>query len=252
MRYFLIFSYNGAAYHGWQIQPNGLSVQEVMEGALGKILRLKTPLTAAGRTDAGVHARYMAAHFDIDTSIADSVEFLRRFNSVLPCDIAVSKILRVRDDAHARFDALYRTYNYYVTDVKDPFQGQYSYRYFGEMDFDMMNRAAERLKDYTDFTSFSKLHTDTVTNNCRVSAAYWEKCGEEWRFVITADRFLRNMVRSVVGTLFEVGRGKLTVEGFCGVIEAKDRCKAGTSMPANALFLVDVGYPEEIFEYNLK
>ncbi|MEG1575009.1 MAG: tRNA pseudouridine(38-40) synthase TruA [Bacteroidales bacterium] len=247
MRYFLIFSYNGAAYHGWQIQPNCISVQKVMEEALEKILRVKTPLTAAGRTDTGVHARYMAAHFDTGEPISDKIEFLKRLNSILPSDIAIEKVLRVNDDAHARFDALYRTYHYYITDTKNPFGGQYSCRYYGDMDFTAMNAAALCLKNYTDFTSFSKLHTNTVTNNCKIYVAYWERYDNDWRFVIKADRFLRNMVRAVVGTLLQVGRGKLTVDGFCEVIEAKDRCRAGTSVPANALFLVDVGYPEDFF-----
>ena len=246
MRYFLEIAYDGSAYHGWQVQPNAISVQQVIEEILHKLLGTPTPVVGAGRTDAGVHAKKMFLHFDSERELY-SDDFVRRLNSILPQDISVYAIHRVKDDAHARFDATYRTYNYYITNVKSPFTRHYFHRYFGSLDFDAMNQAAERLKSFTDFTSFSKLHTDTVTNNCCVMDAHWEECEGGDRFVITADRFLRNMVRSIVGTLIEVGRGKLTIEEFCKIIEAKDRCKAGTSMPGNALFLVDVGYPDSVF-----
>lgn len=246
MRYFLEIAYDGSAYHGWQVQPNAISVQQVIEEILHKLLGTPTPVVGAGRTDAGVHAKRMFLHFDTEKEIC-SDDFVRRLNSILPQDISVYAIHRVKDDAHARFDATYRIYNYYITNVKSPFTRHYFHRYYGTLNFDAMNQAAERLKSFTDFTSFSKLHTDTVTNNCCVMDAHWEECEGGHRFVITADRFLRNMVRSIVGTLIEVGRGKLTIEEFCKIIEAKDRCKAGTSMPGNALFLVDVGYPDSVF-----
>lgn len=252
MRYFIVLSYDGSAYHGWQTQPNALTVQEVVETSMAKILRSPVSLTGAGRTDAGVHALTMPAHFDTEQPIEKTEFFINRLNSLLPNDIAVRQIETVSPLAHARFDALYRTYHYYMTSVKEPFSSRYSYRYFGKLDFDAMNTAASYLKEITDFTSFSKLHTDVKTNNCKVTEAYWEPCGERIRFVITADRFLRNMVRAVVGTLLEVGRGKMSFREFVDVIDKKNRCCAGTSMPANALFLVDVGYPEEIFKYNRK
>lgn len=252
MRYFIILSYDGSAYHGWQIQPNALSVQEVVEEALSKILRFRVSVTGAGRTDAGVHAEVMPAHFDSEVPIGESGVFLNRLNSLLPKDIAARQIEVVNAEAHARFDALYRTYHYYLAGEKNPFSERYSCRYFGSLDFDAMNVAASYLKEVSDFTSFSKLHTDTKTNICNVTEAYWEQCGGRMRFVITADRFLRNMVRAVVGTLLEVGRGKMSFQEFVGVINSKNRCCAGTSMPANALFLVDVGYPDEIFKYNRK
>lgn len=247
-RYFIYLAYDGANYHGWQIQPNGSSVQETLMKALSTFLRSETEVVGAGRTDAGVHARLMVAHFDFDKEL-DVDTVTDKLNRLLPPDIGVYAVKRVKEDAHARFDATYRTYKYYVTTRKDPFVRSYAWRLFQTLDFEAMNRAAQTLFDYTDFTSFSKLHTDVKTNNCRIMQAYWEQCGEnEWVFTIQADRFLRNMVRAVVGTLVEVGRGKLSVEGFRKVIEKKDRCCAGTSVPGHALFLVDVGYPENLFE----
>lgn len=249
MRYFLVLSYDGSAYHGWQTQPNAVSVQEVVEGSLSKILRFPVAVTGAGRTDAGVHALRMPAHFDTEIPVVEGDAFLRRLNSLLPPDIAASQIEAVSSEAHARFDAVYRTYHYYLSARKDPFSSRYSFRYFGALDFDAMNEAAEYLKSVSDFTSFSKLHTDTKTNICKVTDARWEVVGERMRFVVTADRFLRNMVRAMVGTLLEVGRGKMSMRQFMDVLESRNRCCAGASMPANALFLADVGYPDEIFKY---
>ena len=246
-RYFIYLAYDGTAYHGWQIQPNGASVQECLMKALSTLLRREVEVVGAGRTDAGVHASLMVAHFDSDSPL-DTVFMTDKLNRLLPPDIAVYGVKRVRDDAHARFDATYRTYKYYVTTRKEPFNRQYAWRLFSEPDFGKMNEAAHTLFDYTDFTSFSKLHTDVKTNNCKIMHAAWTQVDEvTWVFTIQADRFLRNMVRAVVGTLLEVGRGKLTIGGFRRVIEQKDRCRAGTSVPGNALFLVDVAYPEETF-----
>ena len=246
MRYFIYLAYDGTNYHGWQIQPNGMSVQEALMRALSTFLRKKIEVVGAGRTDAGVHARLMVAHFDFEKEL-DGEQITDKLNRLLPPDIAVYGVKRVRDDAHARFDATYRTYKYYVTTRKEPFNRQYAWRLFSEPDFGKMNEAAHTLFDYTDFTSFSKLHTDVKTNNCKVMHAEWTQVSEtEWVFTIQADRFLRNMVRAVVGTLIEVGRGKLSIDGFRQVIE-KDRCSAGSSVPGHALFLVDVGYPEELF-----
>ena len=247
MRYFIYLSYDGTNYHGWQIQPNGDSVQETLMKALATFLRQEVEVIGAGRTDAGVHARLMAAHFDFEREL-DGVQVTDKLNRLLPPDIAVYKVCRVKEDAHARFDATYRTYKYYVTTRKDPFSRNYAWRLFNSLDFEKMNAAARTLFDYTDFTSFSKLHTDVKTNNCKIMHAEWTQVGEtEWVFTIQADRFLRNMVRAVVGTLVEVGRGKMTIGDFKKVIENKDRCKAGSSVPGHALFLVDVGYPEELF-----
>lgn len=246
-RYFIYLAYDGAAYHGWQIQPNGVSVQETLMKALSTILRKETDVVGAGRTDAGVHAEMMVAHFNVEEPV--DADFLTdKLNRLLPPDISVYKIRAVREDAHARFDAVARKYKYYVSLEKFPFYRNYRCRLFKAPDFELMNRAAEILFEYRDFTSFSKLHTDVKTNNCRIMEAKWEQMDERtWVFTIKADRFLRNMVRAVVGTLLEVGRGKMTLDGFRKVIEGKDRCSAGSSAPGNALFLVDVEYPEELF-----
>ena len=243
MRYFIRLGYRGAAYHGWQVQPHDTSVQQVIEEALATLLRVPTPVTGAGRTDAGVNARLMVAHFDAEPPIADLDRLVHSLNALLPPDIAIYGISPVQNDAHARFDAINRTYKYFAVTHKDPFRYPLSWKCPPDLDFDLMNQAAARLLDYTDFTSFSKLHTDVKTNNCRVTLARWAREDGQWVFTITADRFLRNMVRAIVGTLVEVGRHKMTVEEFCQVIERKDRCAAGTSMPGHALFLWDINYP---------
>ena len=246
-RYFIYLSYDGTAYHGWQIQPNGDSVQECLMKALSTLLRKEVDVVGAGRTDAGVHASLMVAHFDSENRL-DEAFMTDKLNRLLPPDISVFRLRAVKSDAHARFDATARKYQYYVTTAKYPFQRQYRCRLFQQPDFEKMNQAAKRLFDYSDFTSFSKLHTDVKTNNCKMMHAEWTQVDEvTWVFTIQADRFLRNMVRAIVGTLLEVGRGKLTIEGFCKVIEQKNRCVAGTSVPGHALFLVDVSYPDEIF-----
>ena len=246
-RYFIYLAYDGTAYHGWQIQPNGASVQECLMKALSILLRREVEVVGAGRTDAGVHASLMVAHFDSETPL-DVIFMTDKLNRLLPPDISVYRLRAVRPDAPARFDATARTYKYSVTTAKMPFNRQYRCRLFQTPDFERMNEAARTLFEYTDFTSFSKLHTDVKTNNCKIMHAAWTQVDEvTWVFTIQADRFLRNMVRAVVGTLLEVGRGKLTIGGFRRVIEQKDRCRAGTSVPGNALFLVDVAYPEETF-----
>ena len=246
-RYFIYLSYDGAAYHGWQIQPNGLSVQECLMRALSTLLSREVDVVGAGRTDAGVHASLMVAHFDADAPL-DSVLLADKLNRLLPPDIAIHRICPVRPEAHARFDATSRTYHYYVTTAKTPFLRPYRCRLFRTPDFDRMNEAAATLSDYTDFTSFSKLHTDVKTNNCRIMHAAWTQVDDvTWVFTIRADRFLRNMVRAIVGTLLDVGRGKLTVGDFRRIIEQKDRCRAGTSAPAEGLFLADITYPDRLF-----
>ena len=218
-RYFIYLSFNGAQYHGWQIQPNGITVQEVLEKALATLLRRETPVTGSGRTDAGVNARLMVAHFDAPIPLDNPTETADKLNRILPPDIAVYEIRPVIAEAHSRFDALSRTYKYYIIDHKSPFIESFACRYRG----------------------------DLKTNNCRVTFARWEPEGERHVFTITADRFLRNMVRAIVGTLLDVGQGKLSVEDFGHIIEQKNRCAAGTSVPGKALFLHDIVYPDHLF-----
>ena len=246
-RYFIYFSYDGAAYHGWQVQPNAVTVQQVLEEALATLMRAPVPLVGAGRTDAGVNAECMVAHADFPCEV-DAAHIVYKLNRLLPPDIAVSDLRRVKDDAHARFDAVSRRYCYRVVTAKSPFSRRYAMRVPKDIDFDAMNSAAALLGEYTDFTSFSKLHTDVKTNNCKVTHAAWRRVGEnEWVFEIEADRFLRNMVRAIVGTLLLVGRGKLDIDGFRKVIENKARGEAGDSAMGEALFLVGVKYPDTIF-----
>lgn len=245
-RYFIYLAYKGTAYKGWQTQPNGITVQEVLEKALSTVLRTTISIVGAGRTDAGVHASQMVAHFDAGPDL-ETTALVRKLNSFLPRDIAIQHIVEVKATAHARFDAIGRVYEYRLTLNKNPFMTETAAYIPGPFDFDKMNAAAEKLLHYTDFTSFSKLHTDVKTNNCTIRTAHWSQRGGLWIFTIEADRFLRNMVRAIVGTLLDVGRGKLSVDDFCHIIEAKDRCRAGTSAPASGLFLTEVRYPKEIF-----
>ncbi|MCI6857142.1 MAG: tRNA pseudouridine(38-40) synthase TruA [Bacteroidales bacterium] len=245
-RYFLHLAYNGADYHGWQSQPNAVTVQETVEKALSRVLRRQVAIVGAGRTDTGVNARSMYAHFDVDNEIADPQRLISALNSLVGRDIAIYGIRRVADDAHARFDAVARTYKYFVTTRKSPFDYRFAWNPPYRLDVDAMNAAAARLADYIDFTSFSKLHTDVATNNCRIYEARWTAEGDRLTFTIKADRFLRNMVRAIVGTLVDVGRGKTSVDEFCRIIERKDRCAAGASVPGNALFLWQVDYPYEV------
>ena len=246
-RYFIFFSYDGTNYHGWQIQPNALSVQQRLNEALTLLLRQDVETTGAGRTDTGVHAAFMTAHFDCNT-LTDPAWLLDKLNRLLPKDIAVHDIRQVRQDAHARFDAQERTYHYHVYSKKNPFRRHYAVRLHYTPDYEAMNEAAKLLLEAEDFTSFSKLHTDTKTNICHVKKAQWVQVENDlWRFEITADRFLRNMVRAIVGTLLEVGRHRMSQEEFLKVINNKNRCTAGDSAPGNALSLVNVTYPEEIF-----
>ena len=235
-------SYNGASFHGWQVQPNAVSVQSTIEEALSTVLRENISIVGAGRTDTGVNARQMYAHFDYDKEIPDFGKLINSLNRLVGKDIAIYDIIKVADDAHARFDATARTYKYFVTHQKSPFLYPLSWHCPQSLDYEKMNEACDVLKRHIDFTSFSKLHTDVKTNNCRIDYAHWQKEGEMMVFTITADRFLRNMVRAVVGTLVEVGRGKISVDEFEQIIFKKDRCSAGTSMPPQALFLWKVNY----------
>ena len=248
MRYFLEMRYHGAAYCGWQRQPDQPSVQQTLEQALATLLREPVSVTGAGRTDTGVNASYYVAHFDSPSPLADPCRMVYKLNFILPADIAVMGITPVGAEAHARFDACEREYRYYIEPAKNPFTRALTWQYFVPLDLERMNLAAALLPGFDDFTSFAKLNSNNKTNICRVHSAAWCRLDDGvLLFSIRADRFLRNMVRAVVGTLLEVGRGKLTVAGFRRVIDQKDRCKAGTSVPGNALFLVDVTYPEELF-----
>lgn len=242
MRYFIEFSYNGKNYFGYQIQPKDISVQEVLERALSTLLRERIKTTGAGRTDTGVHAKKMYAHFDTEQVLDPNLVY--RLNSFLPGDIAIYRIFRVRDDLHARFDATYRTYHYFVSLKKDPFNQDFCWQFKKDrpLDVEKMNQAAKILFEYEDFGSFAKVGADNKTNICKIYKAEWTQEGDLLKFTISADRFLRNMVRAIVGTLVDVGTGKIGLEDFRNIIEKQDRGSAGTSAPAQGLFLVDVGY----------
>ena len=249
MRYFITLSFDGARYHGWQIQPNGPSIQEKLQWALSTLLREDIQVTGAGRTDAGVHARMMVAHFDFSgewegqRQMLDCIQLAYKLNRLLPQDIAVQKVEHVSNDMHARFSAIARTYHYYIHTVKDPFLRTTSCELHYPLDFDKMNEAAALLLTYYDFGAFCKAHADVKTTLCKVTAAQWHQTSPtSWYFEITANRFLRNMVRAVVGTLVDVGRGRLSIDDFRKVVEGKRRSEAGESMPAHALFLEDVQY----------
>lgn len=243
MRYFITLSFDGQRFHGWQIQPNGISVQEELQKGLSLLLRQDIQVTGAGRTDAGVHASMMVAHFDIDEAI-DGHQLAYKLNKLLPQDIAIQRIEQVADDLHARFSAIARTYYYYLHTRKSPFLRHYSCELHYPLDFNKMNEAARILTEYDDFGAFCKSHADVKTTLCHVTHAEWKELSEgSWRFEITANRFLRNMVRAIVGTLIEVGRNRLTIEEFRRVVEGKRRTEAGESMPGHALFLERIEYP---------
>jgi tRNA pseudouridine38-40 synthase len=249
-RYFLTLSYNGSKFNGWQVQENTPdTVQQVLEEKLSMILKEKVALTGCGRTDTGVHARDFVAHFDSrDEHLqANSKHWIYKFNTVLPPTIAIQEITRVSDNAHARFDAVQRVYYYYISQRKNPFRDPFTWYVYGELDFELMNEAAKILLRHRDFTSFSKHHTQNKTNLCHITKAKWHKSGEhEYRFTVASDRFLRGMVRAIVGTLVLVGRNKLSLSEFENVIRERDRAKAGANAPSNALFLTGIKYPPKI------
>lgn len=245
MRYFIQFSYNGKAYHGWQNQPNAITVQEVLEGAFATLMKTPVALVGAGRTDAGVHAKQMFAHFDSNV-IADSNDLIYRLNSLLPDDIAVQNIAAVTDDAHARFHATERTYEYLVSQKKNPFNIDAAHHVKLPLNVEKMNEAAALLLQHKDFECFSKANTDVHTYLCDVMKAEWDQKEDILVFTITANRFLRNMVRAIVGTLLEVGLGKRTLADVKAVLNSKDRSKAGASVPAKGLYLTKINYPEAI------
>lgn len=246
MRYFIALSYNGKHYHGWQTQPNAVTVQQTIEEALSTLLREKIGILGAGRTDAGVHARLMYAHFDFNSDI-DTKVLVHQLNSYLPSAIAIKDIYPVIPEAHARFDAQKRSYAYWVVQQKDPFLQDYAYYSRADLDVAAMNMAASILLETEDFQCFSKSNTDVKTYICDVREAYWQQRDSLLVFHITADRFLRNMVRAVVGTLLEVGTGRCSIEQFKQILASKDRRKAGVSVPAKGLYLTEVQYPKNIF-----
>lgn len=247
-RYFIELSYRGTRYHGWQIQPNAATVQEIMNRDFSLILGEEIKITGCGRTDTGVHASVFYAHFDSEHGrLKMDRDFLYHINGKLPADIAVHRIIPVRADAHSRFDALSRTYEYYIQLRKEVFMREYAHYVYGELDTDNMQEASGILMEYEDFTSFSKVDTDVKTNICRITEAYWEVKDHALKFTISADRFLRNMVRAIVGTMLDIGFKKTDLDGLRKIIESRDRSAAGASAPARGLFLTDVRYPEGIF-----
>jgi tRNA pseudouridine38-40 synthase len=248
VRYFLEFSYAGTNYHGWQRQPNALSVQEVLEKALSTLLKETTPLLAAGRTDTGVHARQMFAHFDGELSQQSFQQLVYQLNQFLPQDIVIHSLREVKADAHARFDALSRSYEYHIALGKTPFGNSMHYRINQALDLDAMNQAATILLEYEDFECFSKSRTDVKTFLCDISYAHWGKTKNGYIFTITANRFLRNMVRAIVGTLIEIGLKKKEIEDLNDIIKSKSRSKAGFSVPAQGLFLTRIDYPISIYK----
>ena len=243
MRFFLEIAYSGTNYHGWQIQPNAITVQEVVNKAISTLLQEEINVVGCGRTDTGVHASQYFLHFDSQQNIDEPKQFVYRLNKLLPNDVACYKCINVNDDAHARFDATFRAYHYFIHQQKDPFKVETSYYFERSLDVEKMNAASTLLTQHDDFTSFAKLHTDNKTNICEVKTAFWTQKDSTLVFEIKANRFLRNMVRSIVGTLLDVGLNNTSVEEFKAIIEAKDRSKAGMSAPANGLFLTKIEYP---------
>lgn len=248
-RYFLKFSFNGTSYHGWQMQNNSVSVQEVINEGLSRILREKINVCGAGRTDTGVHAKEFFAHFNTlnDLSKDERKNLVYRLNKYFPDDIAIHNIISVKPEAHARFDATSRTYKYFITQKKDPFGREFSFFLLGEIDFALMNEAAKLLFNYSDFSSFSKADTQVKTNNCKIMSAKWTEENDKLIFTIKADRFLRNMVRAIVGTLLDIGRKRISLDDFNNIIKSKNRSEAGYSVPGHGLFLYKIEYPDDIF-----
>ena len=246
MRYFITLAYKGTQYHGWQVQANAHSVQEALQHAFGLLLKRSVEITGSGRTDTGVHALEQVAHFDSETAV-DEKQLTHQLNGLLPKDIVIHRIDKVRQEAHARFDATERSYQYVITSKKDPFGDELTYFFKKEVDVDLMNKAAKKLIGKKDFQSFSKVKTEVNTFICEIKEAFWKTENEKLVFCVTANRFLRGMVRALVGTLLEVGLGKSSVAAFAEIIESKDRRKAGRAVPPEGLFLTAVRYPENIY-----
>ena len=242
MRYFIKLAYKGTNYFGWQYQPDAISVQETLNKALSTLLKTNIDILGAGRTDSGVHAKEMFAHFDYETEI-DTQKIVYKLNSFLPKDIAIFDLIKVHDDAHARFDATKRTYEYHIHTKKNAFESDDSWYYSLPLDVEKMNEACKILFEYTDFECFSKTHTDVNTFNCKIFEANWKQNEDKLVFTIAADRFLRNMVRAIVGTMINIGSGKVSLNDFRKIIESKNRSKAGFSVPAHGLYLTKIEYP---------
>lgn len=249
MRYFIQLQYKGTNYHGWQVQPNATTVQATVQDALSKILGQPMEIIGAGRTDTGVHASFFIAHFDTGNQV-DTTRLCHSLDRIVPHDISIQKVFPVSDDVHSRFSAISRTYKYFINQRKNPFMIETSTYLWGNIDIDLMNHACKILFNHSDFTSFSKLHTDTATNNCHIMLATWETTDSGIVFTIKADRFLRNMVRAIVGTMLDLGRHKITLRQFEDIIISKNRCSAGISAPPQGLFLVDIEYPRGIIQNN--
>jgi tRNA pseudouridine38-40 synthase len=244
-RYFIEISYLGTLYHGWQLQPNATTVQMALEDSLKLITGSAVKTTGAGRTDTGVHARHFTAHFDSEHPVFESgSQCVYKLNCILPAEISVKHLYPVKPEAHARFSALSRTYEYRISQHKDPFETELSWYFSRSLDIGAMNQAARKLMEYSDFTSFSKVHTDVKTNQCHIMEAAW--CNDDGKiiFTIRADRFLRNMVRAIVGTMIEIVLGNTDLRGFSDIIEGKNRSLAGFSVPAHGLYLVEIAYPD--------
>ncbi len=247
-RYFIQLSYNGKYFHGWQVQENAITVQGILEKALNTLLGNTIKTTGAGRTDSGVHARNFIAHFDhSETHLHQDEKLIYKLNKLVGKDIVVEKMVKVKNDAHARFDAISRTYKYYISTQKDPFNRDFCYEFEGKLDVDRMDQGAKLLMGYNDFKSFCKLHSDVKTTLCKLYCSEWSQEGKFLVYTVTADRFLRNMVRAMVGTMFELGRNKIDIDLFKQIIEAGDRNIAGASILAKGLFLMGIEYPENIF-----
>ena len=250
-RYFIELSYDGAAYCGWQRQPDAPTVQQALEKALSTLLRQDVEVVGAGRTDTGVNASYYVAHFDCESGVKDCAQLVYKLNLILPQDIAVKAVREVCEQAHARFDAVEREYTYYISQRKNPFRRFSAWQYYVQLDMERMNEAAATLLEYDDFTSFAKLNSNNKTNICRVVKAEWRRA--EWDedlliFTIRADRFLRNMIRAIVGTLVDVGRGRYTVEEFCDILHSRDLSRSSAGAPSQGLFLSDVKYSDEVYK----
>lgn len=247
MRYFLTLAYNGTAFHGWQRQPNAISVQQVLEEALSTLLREPIAIVGAGRTDTGVHAKEMMAHFEADLSAETQENLPYLLNRFLKEDIVVYRLDSVKADAHARFDATARTYEYHLGFQKNPFKQDLYYYFHPPVSLEKMNNAAKVLLEYEDFEAFAKTHSDVKTFLCNITKAHWKSTADGAIFTITANRFLRNMVRAIVGTLLEVGVGKIDVADMHKIIQSKNRGEAGFSVPASGLYLTEIKYPKNIY-----
>lgn len=245
MRYFIQLAYDGSAYSGWQIQQNAISVQETLQKALSTLCKEEVQLVGSGRTDTGVHATRQVAHFDIDI-VLSAEDLVHKLNSFLPSDIAVHAIYPVHEEAHARFSAINRSYEYHIHQEKNPFLRERSYFFNPKLNLELMNKAAAVLMEYDDFESFSRVKTEVYTFQCKITRAEWEKKADQLIFHVTANRFLRGMVRALVGTLLEIGQERMSIQQLREIIESKDRRKAGRAVPPQGLYLTTISYPDDI------